>query len=362
MKRLVCFLLATILCAGIWGGCQTGNAPETTLGTTTEPTVQDDGVTRILMIGHSLGIDSTFLLPQVAINEGVDNLVVGVLYHSGCRLSQHVSFLQKNERQSAYFEFDTTKDTQWSRADCNGNFTPYKPGMSTDKLIEDGSIGQTMEFAIVRQDWDIVMLQAGVFEATGKATADSTLKTENIQIVMDYVLEKDSIPQTTPVFGWNMIWTLPSDPALVKENYENRIKTDFAGDHFSIYELGAKTLKEVIEPFHPFAYMMPASTAMENAKSSYMEDKDVYRDYAHATDFARMMVAYLWLCKLTDKGIDEMKIEGAIPSAMLTDEIMRLANIDLVLTEAQKQVLVESVANALKTPYEVTQSQYTTAP
>ena len=32
------------------------------------------------------------------------------------------------------------------------------------------------------------------------------------------------------------------------------------------------------------------------------------------------------------------------------------------MTEAQKQILVESVTNAFANPYEMTQSQYTTAP
>ena len=324
--------------------------------------MQDDGITRVLLIGHSLGNDSTFLLPQIALNEGVNDLMLGVLYHSGCRLSQHVSFLKSSAREYAYYEFDPTEDTEWRRADCNGGFHRYGPGMGNDTAIKDGSIAQTMEFAAMRQDWDIVILQAGAFEAAGKPTTDSNLKTENIQIIMDYVLSKDVVPSTKPVFGWNMIWTLPSDPDLVKESNENRIASDFDGDHFSLYEWGAKTVRDVIEPFHPFAYIMPSGTAMENAKSSYMEDKDIYRDYAHATDFSRMMVAYLWLCKLTGKGIEEMKIDGTIPASMLTDDIMRLGKTDLVLTESQKQVLIEAVGNALKNPYEMTQSQYTTAP
>lgn len=357
MKRLMCFLLAAILSCGVLAGCQ-NDAPTEAIGST----VHDDGVTRILMIGHSLGNDSAFLLPQVAKNEGVDNLVVGILYHSGCRLSQHVSFLNNNAREYAYLQFDNSKDKQWNVADANGGFMTYTPGDGLDGRIKDGSIGQTMQFAIMQQDWDIVMLQAGVFEATGKPTTDSILKTENIKTIMSYVRSNDIATQTMPVFGWNMIWTLPSDPDLVKDSYEDRINSDFGEDHFSVYEMGAKTVQDVIEPFHPFAYMMPSGTAMENAKSSYMEQKDIYRDYAHASDFARVMVAYVWLCRLTGKGMDEMKVEGAIPPVMLTNADMRNSGTKLVLTEAQKQVLVESVANALKNPYEMTPSQYTTAP
>lgn len=361
MKRLLCVLLAMILCVSVFSGCQGGTSQDT-VATTTEATVPDDGVTRILLIGHSLGNDSSFLLPQIAKNEGIQDLQFGVLYHSGCRLSQHVSFLKSNAREYAYYEFDLAEDLEWRRADCNGSFHRYGPGMANDTAIKDGSIAQTMEFAIMRQDWDIVILQAGAFEATGKPTTDSNLKTENIQTIINYVLEKDIMPDTKPVFGWNMIWALPSDPDLVKESYENRIASDFDGDHFSLYELGAKTVRDVIEPFYPMAYMMPSGTAVENAKSSYLEDKDIYRDYAHATDFTRMMVAYLWLCELTGKSIDEMKLEGAIPAPMLTDDMMRLGKTDLVLTEAQKQILVESVTNAFANPYEMTQSQYTTAP
>lgn len=361
MKRLICLCLAAIQCCGALAGCQTPSAPETTAATT-EPVIQDDGMTRVLLIGHSFGNDSTFLLPQIAINEGVNNLVVGVLYHSGCRLSKHVSYLQSNAREYAYYEFDTSKDTDWVRADCDGNFSYFGPGMANDAPIQDGSVAQTMEFAIMRQDWDIVILQAGLFEAAGKPATTSNLKPEHIQIIMDYVLSKDIAPATKPVFGWNLIWTLASDPTMAKESNEEVIKRDFDGDHFALYEWGAKTVRDVLDPLYHFAYMIPSGTAMENAKSSYMEDKDVYRDGGHASDFARMMVAYLWLCKLTGKGIEEMKIDGTIPASMLTDDIMRLGKTDLVLTESQKQVLIEAVGNALKNPYEMTQSQYTTAP
>lgn len=361
MKRLLCVFLAMILCVGMLAGCQNGTSQDTA-ATTTEATVPDDGMTRILLIGHSLGNDSTFLVPQIAKNEGIKDLQLGVLYHSGCRLSQHVSFLKSNASEYAYYEFDINEDAEWRRADSNGNFHRYGPGMANDSAIKDGSIAQTMEFAIMRQDWDVVILQAGAFEATGKPTTDSNLKLENIQIIMDYVLEKDIVPGTTPAFGWNMIWTLPSDPDLAKDSYEDRIKLDFGGDHFSLYEWGAKTVRDVIEPAYSLAYMMPSGTVVENAKSSYLEDKDIYRDYAHATDFTRVMVAYLWLCKLTGKSIDEMKIDGAIPASMLTDDMMRLGKMDLVLTEAQKQILVESITNAFANPYEMTQSQYTTAP
>ena len=227
MKRFVCFLLAAILCCGVLAGCQNDTPAETTTSA-----VQDDGVTRILMIGHSLGNDSTFLLPQVAKNEGVNNLVVGILYHSGCRLSQHVNFLTSNAREYAYLQFDNSKDKQWNVADANGGFVHYTPGDGLDSRIKDGSIGQTMQFAIMQQDWDIVMLQAGAFEATGKPTTDSILKTENIQTIMSYVRSNDINTQTMPVFGWNMIWTLPSDPDLVKDEYEDKINLYFVLDKF----------------------------------------------------------------------------------------------------------------------------------
>ena len=98
MKRLIALLLALTVCLGLLAACGK-TEPQNE-----DPKVEDDGVMKILLIGHSTGVDSAYMLPAIAKNEGVENLVVGMLYHSGCRLGQHVEYLQSNAKQYAYYE------------------------------------------------------------------------------------------------------------------------------------------------------------------------------------------------------------------------------------------------------------------
>ena len=108
-----------------------------------------------------------------------------------------------------------------------------------------------------------------------------------------------------------------------------------------------------------FTGLIPSGTAIENALSSYLEEKDLHRDYAHASDFGRVIASYTWFCVLT--GVEELKeIKlDAIPKNFFKSI---QASEDRVLTEAEKALILESVNNALKNPLQMTQSQYTEAP
>lgn len=361
MKRLLALLLAATLCLGVLAGCGNSSTGETTVLTeTTQPPVEDDGILKILMIGHSLGNDSVYLLPETFKNEGMENVVIGSLYHSGCRLAQHAQYSAEEALEYAYFEYDMSKDTCWQRADCNGKFTDYQPGMPNDKYVEDGTIAQTVKFGVQRHDWDIIVTQAGVFEAANvqdnkfQVDLPNTLKT-----LVDYVLANDIEPRTVPQIGWNMTWTCPSNDML-NDSYKNNLYKNFENQQ-QMYEKIADTLKNVVEPSYEFDYIMPSGTAIQNLESSYLECKDIYRDYIHATDFSRMVVSYVWYCKLTGNSIDTCKFGGyqAISSC---DEVTQLVGQEFTMTEDQKALLIEAVTNALANPYNVTQSQYTTAP
>ena len=142
---------------------------------------------KILMIGHSLGMDNIYLFPEVMNAESPDTkFVIGTLYHSGCRLSQHVQYSNMNAKEYAYLEFDSQKDTTWRIARANGTFTAHVPNQAHDTLIFDGTIGVTMQFGIQQHDWDIVITQAGVFEAANVTESYGPLVPANIKKIKDY--------------------------------------------------------------------------------------------------------------------------------------------------------------------------------
>ena len=360
MRRKIAFLLALVLCLSLVCGCGNASVAETTapVETTLAP-VEDDGILKILMIGHSLGNDSVYMLPYTFKNEGIENFVIGNLYHSGCRLAQHAQFAVQEALQYAYFEFDSSRDELWQRADAAGTLTTYTGG-ANDTYIKDGTIAQTIKFGVQQHDWDIVVTQAGVFEAANAQDSSLTVNLpETLKTVLDYVLANDIEPRTVPQIGWNMTWTCPSDEML-NDSYRNNLYKFFANQQ-DMYERIADTLKNVVEPSYNFDYVMYSGTAVQNADSSYLESSDLYRDYIHGSDFTRMVVSYVWYCTLTGTDVKDCKF-GPIDYRISVDDVTKLLKQDMVMTEDQKALLIESVTNAMANPYAVTPSQYTTAP
>lgn len=307
---------------------------------------------KILMIGHSLGNDATYFVPEVFKAHSDTHLIMGVLYHSGCRLHQHVTYLEGDIAQYAYYEFDTEKDTQWRRADCNGNYHPYVGGMANDIYINDGSIAQTMGYAVRRQDWDIVVMQAGVFEAANKCDGAYPVDIpKDIAKIQAYVL-RNLIDQTKqPTFLWNMTWSTPMDPELINASYTNCLQKLCDGDSGKMYAMISHTLENIVVPTCAFAMVMPSGTAMQNAKQ-VMTDKELYRDTIHASEFTRLVVAYIWYCKITGADLKELPIT-TVPS-ILRFSAGRNSGEDLVLTPEQVKILKTCALNAMNDPYHVT--------
>ena len=360
MKRYLAFLLALVLCFGLCA-CGGGNSEDTTPTEPEQPKVEDDGIMKILLIGHSLGTDSSYMFPDVCRNEGMENLVFGRLYHSGCRVAQHMDYANADAAQYSYDEYDISKDQCWQRAYSNGTFFNQEPGTPTDMYIEDGSIAQTMKFGIQRHDWDIVILMAGLFESANIKDGYFTNREVNLaadtKALVEYVLANDIEPNSVPQFAWNMGWSTPADRAVRQESTNKLLDLFCGGDDHVLYQEQAKMLKEAVEPCHDWAYVFPNGTAIENLKGTKLADKDIYRDYGHVTDFGRMVAAYTWYCVLTDTAIEDCKI-APMNHKVLLDAKARNTGTDLELTEEQKAILIEAVGNAIKSPYETIQSQY----
>ena len=363
MKRLLAILLVLCLSAGLFAGCGEKEPQQPAQQENNLPPVEDDGVMKILLIGHSLGVDSAFLFPDICKGEGVENLVVGFLYHSGCLMIQHVDYANANAAQYAYYEYDISKDDGWQRANAYGVFDYCPAGAANDIYIEDGSIAQTLEFGIQRHDWDMVILQAGSSESANYLGSYYTSRNKELDLpgytrqLMDYVLSKDIEPRSVPKFAWNMVWSSPKDPSACTESTNKMINDFFEGSELKYYEKMAQVCKDEVAPAFDWAYILPNGTTIQNLKSSTLENKAIYRDYAHVTDFGRYAAAYTWYCTIFGKDITECKLEPVNYKVVL-DQFCRQYKKNLELTEEQKQILVECVGNALSNPYQMTQSQF----
>lgn len=339
MKRKSILTLALLMAFGMFSACGGAGNTATTPETTETPTQPgEEGKTlKILTLGHSLAVDCGHMLARVAAAEGYENFKVGTLYYSGCRLSRHVEHLTQNKSEYDLF-LSSTDDPD---------------------NIPAVTYGVTMEYALRLDYWDIIIMQGNPFEiAANEATIEGDIKT-----IQNYVREKCLNPNVK--FAWHMDWATPTDNDLrdtytlpgVNPYYKNY--EAYGDDRTTMYKSIVNTVQTKVVTNETFQFVIPTATAMENALSSYLEEKDIHRDYSHATDMTRVMNSYVWFCRVFGiEQLNEIKMD-TIPVKFFrsTKDIQ-----DRVLTEAEKAIILESVNNALKTPFAMTQSQYTTAP
>jgi len=363
MKKLLALGLALALCLGLFAGCGAKEEDKPDMTAPTEPedtTAKDDGILRILVLGHSLGMDSIYLLPAIMEAEGMTDFEIGQVYGSYSSTLQRKWFTT-GAKKYTYREYTYGQDTTWRRADCNGNFLPSIPGEANDTLIADGTIAQPMEFGIERRDWDIVIMMASSREQPNvlPATDSYAFNADNFNAWRDFVLEHDIDKTTKPKFAFHMVWSCTNDQSMYNDarwEFVNTYYADSEQPDLDIYKDGVNAVKEYIVPMG-FDYILPTGTAMQNAKS-VMFGRDLYRDSGHASDYGRLIAGYTWFCMFTGKDIRECKI-GPFHYEDMLDQSARLLKKPVELTQLQKDVLVESVYNAINNPFETIPSQYT---
>ena len=332
-KRVVSLCLCAMMMLGVLCACGEDPTPTEAPGPTQTP--EEAKVLKVLTLGHSLTLDSCHMLVMIAGIEGYENLVVGTLYYSGCSLAKHAQFIREDAKEY---------DLYLSSSDAPQ--TPPKAHKSV-----------SMQDALGYDYWDIVVMQGGAFQIA----QPGTYQDGNIQFIQEYVLE--NVPGIAPKFAWNMTWAPPTDNAL-RDTYPHTPNTYYSNyamfehSRAKFYEILSDSVKNNIMNDPTFSMMIPTGTAMENALSSYLEEKDLHRDYVHASDLGRLIASYTWFCRLTGVSKLDSLMLDVVPRAFL---VSTKSGGDWRLTQAQKNVILEAVNNALANPLQITPSQYTTA-
>lgn len=335
-KRLLCLFLAVVMLLPVLAGCKNdGVGKEDTKPAPTEP-AEEAKMLKVLTLGHSLAVNTGHMLAMIAHAEGYEGLMVGTLYYSGCPLNKHVQFLTKDE--PAYNLYLSSTDTP--------NVTP---------LVTEGV---TMKYALTYDYWDIIVMQGGVFEVA----KEETYTCGDIQTIQNYVNEHKLADWA--IFAWHMPWAFPTDNDLRdtfgrEENGYYKNYEQYDHNRVNFYNAMTDCVEKHIMTDETFKFLIPSGTAIECAVSSYLTEKDIFRDYAHAGDLGILISGYVWYCKLAGiEQLDELKVDTVPKQFLRTKPI----NQDWVLTDAEKAIILEAVNNALKTPLELTESQYKQAP
>lgn len=318
LKKLISLLLCPLLLLPIFG-CAA--APAETTAVETEPTMKvdpktpvSDGKTlKMLCVTSSFGLNTTELLYDIAKDQGAEDVIIARLYYSGCKLVEHVQFAKTNA-----MEYDYTKN-------------------SDGKWVKQQKV--TLLHGLQDEDWDIIFVQQGAHHAGLVQTYK-----DYIDQIMEYLNANKTNPDAR--FIWNMTW------AFQQDNDSATFMNDYKGDQMTMYNMILETTKEKVVPRTDFAAIIPSGTAVQNARTSYFGDT-LTKDTLHLNNLGRVIAGYTAWCTLTGKTLEEINLPP-VNSYDLKEPV--------VLTDADKAVIIEAVNNAMANPWEVTPSSYPEKP
>ena len=320
LKKILSLLLCPLLLLPLWACGSTGDTAvteptETGYVPTVDPkTPVSDGKTlKMLCITSSFGLNTTQFLYDIAKDQGAENVVIGRLYYSGCKLVQHVEFAKTN---APNYEYTKNSTGEWVK----------KTGIPLIYGLQD-------------EDWDIIFMQQGAHHAGMVQTYK-----DYIDQLMEYVQANKTNPNAR--FIWNMTWAFQQDAdnATFMESYQ--------GDQMTMYNMILETTKEKVVPRTDFAAIIPSGTAVQNARTSYFGDT-LTKDTLHLNNLGRVIAGYTAWCTLTGLPLTEINLPP-MNSYDLKEPV--------VLTDADKAVIIEAVNNAIANPWEVTPSSYPEMP
>ncbi len=260
---------------------------------------------KILAVGNSFSINAMEYLYDICKSGGVEEIVLGNLYISGCTLQTHLSNI--NEDKAAYEYYINTSGT-WSKVP-----------------------GTKLSTALKQTDWDVITVQQSSTNS-GKASTFTALED-----IVKY-LKKGCTNKDVDIL-WHMTWAYQSD---------------FTKDLFANYNYNQKTMYDSIinaveNDVAKRSYIdgvIPAGTAIQNLRTSYFGDT-ITRDGYHLNyEEGYYTAALTWFAYIT--GGDVSKV------VWVPEKYAGLAD--------RLDVMREAVKNAIDKPYEVTNSSFTEAP
>jgi len=258
----------------------------------------EDGTLRILAIGNSFTEDATEFLPNILKDLGINDFFIQRLLIAGCSLEQTANLIKTD---SSEYRLDTNSGSGWT----------YQPNSNLLDTLKSSN-------------WDYVTIQ----QASHYSGIESTYDDLNFLV--------DTIENLKPnaKIVWHMTWAYQQDST--HPNFP-----DYNSDQFTMYNAIVETLKNKVVTNLNVNYIIPNGTTVQNARTSAVGDTLTRDGYHLHLEYGRYLAALTYAYTMT--GYDISKINYA-PSG---------------LNDALKNICIESVLNAVKRPYVVTNSQHT---
>ncbi|NGM66472.1 DUF4886 domain-containing protein [Sphingobacterium sp. SGR-19] len=255
---------------------------------------KDDDVIKILAIGNSFSEDGIEnYLHDLGSSTG-KKMVIGNLYIGGAPLSLHVK--NANENAAKY---------QFRKTELDGKKMTTK----------DVSIAQ----AISDENWDYVS-----FQQASPLSGKYDVIMESLPELVRYVRAKVS-PETQ--FVYHQTWAYQHDS-------DHKGFANYDRDQLTMYKAIADVSKKVSK-LGDFKYIIPAGTAIQNARTSSMGDTFTRDGYHLQLDYGRFTAACTWYEKIFGEDVrkNSYKPEN--------------------VTELQAKIAKEAAHKAIKKPYRI---------
>ena len=315
MKRVLTLVLSFVLVMCMFAGCNATQVPETTETQAPTESPEEAKVLKIMILGSSRSVNAFHFLYQAFKDQMPDQeLVLGIMYYSGCSMSMHTEFIQTNQCVYRYY---LNTNGKWSyRSECH------------------------MDTGLVDQAWDVVLLQAGSGDLENKMNEPCR------KFITEYV---DSRVETPHVFWWHTTWfnsTSPSlyDPTKTKLDPKQIDQVKQLTD--SVVAAKAYVLDDPM-----FAGHICSGTPMMYAlKVLDIPDVELYRDHTHLSDYGCLLVAYAWYAQFTGNPVTQINID-VIDAAYRQSQYQNLG--PMIVTEEMKQAIIQTVDYTLNNPWTV---------
>ena len=278
---------------------------------------------KILVIGNSHSNDTFWQLQEVFKAEAPEEeVILGIIYYSGCRISQHIKFAQEHQNVYIYYR---------------------NSGESWEEFRD-----VPMEYGLQDQPWDIILLQPGrPQEEHEKATRDQLA-----QIVASYV-------KTPYKLMWHQSWPAPNDETFYGPTYDpqppatyrQRLTEAFGFDPVNQHEIICRRNLELVVGDPMFDKLISTAAAITHALwVSDVPQTLIYRDYTHLQDYGRLIASYAMFTQLTDRDLTGIKVNTI--AANLRHRRAKVLG-DMAVTPEMKQVILAACKYARANPWTV---------
>jgi len=254
---------------------------------------------KILFVGNSFAVDTMHHAAGVAKDLGIQNIKFCVLFVGACSIDMHYAHAMGD---LPVYTYHTNTGEGWSTVE-----------------------GYRISDAIKSDDWDWIAIQHGT-KAPSRYTAPESYR--NLTPLIRYI--KDLAPEPTKI-AFNLTW-------MGEHTSQHHEIVSYEGNTALMRQKLIEVTQAVVTTNSLIDLLVPTGTAIENARTSQIGL--LTRDCYHLSmDKGRYIAALTFIATITGLSIDSL---SWAPKGV---------------DEYALRVAIESANNAIKAPFEITQSK-----